>query len=192
MATIKYHTGIPPIPEKWRKVLSGLLDSIGMSSIVISSTRRSLESNSAAMYKNLMKYGVKDSLALYNTNMDKVVKVFESYVRSGYGQTDTVKAMTAKASTLPLPVHCRAQDDTFTVFDVPPEYIPENMKKAFENVIGKSASKFISPVRGSRYFMSNAEPVYHIEFGGVKTETLIKTGSAVAGLVIAAFLLLRK
>lgn len=193
MATIKYHAGIPPIPDKWRGVVSGLLDSIGMSSLTISSTKRSLASNSASMYNNIHTYGVDKALKLYNANMQQVVKVYDYYTRAGRNQADTVQAMTAKTATLPLPAHCREQNEHFTVFDVPKEYIPVNMRGSFENVMGKNASKLISPIPGSKYYRSDAEPVYHMEFGGVKTETIVKTGGAAVALMLAAaFLLLRR
>lgn len=191
MAVIKYLAGIPPIPAVWSAKVSALLDTVGIHSVTISSTRRTLESNSQAIFNNVRVYGVAEAMKLYNANMREVIKVYDAFTRAGRNQNDTIRAMVAKTSTLPLPVHCREQNEHFTVFDIPPTFIADNQKKAFENIMAKNASKFISPIKGSRYYKP-AEPVYHIEFGGIKTESVVKTGGALLVLIIGVFFLLRR
>lgn len=186
MAKISYAAGIPALPAKWEKILSGLLDSIGMASITLTSTHRSLDSNSTAMYNNILNLGAEAEMKLYNAAMQQVVRTGADMIAAGYGQADTVAAMTRKTQSLgATPVHCRQQDDNFAVFDVPPSYIPDNMKAAFENVVSNAASKFIRP---------GNDPVYHVEFGGVKASTIaaVGIGSAAVVAAVAAALFLRK
>lgn len=187
MALIKYQSGIPPLPAKWTSFLSGLLDSAGILSITISSTRRSVETNAAAMYTNIRASGVPAALRLYNSAMRQVVQVYADMVAKGRNRSDTINAMAQKTYTVGLPVHTREQNDAFCVFDVPPQYIPANRRGAFERIIGKNASKLIKP--------GNSDPVYHIEFGGVRAGAGFKPAGTLAGIIagiVACFLLIKR
>jgi hypothetical protein len=186
MAKITYQPGIPALPVKWSGFLSTLLDGIGMPSITISSTYRSIDANSTAMYNNIKTQGVAASMALYNANMKQVVQVFAKMTAAGYGQSDTIAAMSAQTRKLEIPVHSRTQDEKFCVFDVPPAAVPESLRFAFEKTMEKNASKFINP------FKQKGDPVYHIEFGGIKASTVLEAGSIIIGILAAIFYILSR
>jgi hypothetical protein len=184
MAKILYNTGIPMLPAKWATMLSVLLDSIGIHTITITSTFRSIESNAAAMYGNIKKVGIKNSMDVYNAEMRQVIQVYADMIAKGSNQADTINAMAQKTRELTVPVHSRPQSDKFCVFDVPPSAIPDNLRSAFEKLMEKHASKFINP------FKQKGDTVYHIELGDSPKPiaSTFVTGIIVVGLMFYFFM----
>jgi hypothetical protein len=138
------------------------------------------------MYNNIKTQGLAASMALYNANMKQVVQVYAKMTAAGYGQSDTVAAMSAMTKKLEIPVHSRTQDEKFCVFDAPPSAVPVSFRFAFEKTMEKNASKFINP------FKQKGDPVYHIEFGGVKETTVLEIGVVIIGIITALFYILSK
>jgi hypothetical protein len=191
MAIIKYAENVPAIPAKWSAYLSGLLDKIGISSITISSTFRSADAQANAMYYNALNSGTDNAKKLYQASGQKVIDVMIANQNAKKSPADTISAMTAKVKELGgVSRHNFPATDKFVVMDIPPWSVPESKRQAFENLMSKEASKFISP------YVYKGEPVYHIEFGGVKASTVaIASGSAmfiIAGIGALLYIISRR
>jgi hypothetical protein len=182
MAKITYQPGIPRILPKWEAYLSGLADKAGLSTLTISSAYRTPEKTASSMYDNALNRGIVNAMQLYAAPGKQVLSVMQTMIRRKAGPGDTISAMAAKMREIgpgSVSKHTIPPSDKFVVVDVPPGSIPENRRADFEKVFSGAASKFLSP------FKFKGEPVYHMEFGGVKIQTVAAGGSAVT-LIIAA------
>lgn len=181
MAEINYNAGVPRLPDKWHNFLSSLLDRVGIGSIVISSTYRTPASQAAAMYTNATARGAESQLKLYQAPGQKVIQSFILAKSQSLPQSDTLRIMEDTINQVGgqyISAHLRPQSEKFAVIDVPPWSIPDSKKPAFIDIMQRNASKFIDPAKHT------GEPVYHIEFGGIKP--VVKTTGA--ALLILALL----
>jgi len=182
MARILYQSGIPRILPKWEAYLSGLMDSAGISEITLSSTYRTPLQGAMAIYNNAVKSGTVKAAGIYAAPGKSVIQTMIQALAAKKNPGDTIAAMAAKITAVGagnVSKHCTPPSENFVVFDVSPQSIPENKRASFEQAIKKNASKVILPQTG--------EPVYHIEFGGVKMKTVATGGSAIlliAGVIV--------
>jgi hypothetical protein len=181
MSTINYNAGVPRLPDKWHNYISSLLDQARIESITISSTYRTPESQARAMFTNATARGAESQLKLYQAPGQKVIQSFILAKSQNLPESDTLRIMEDtinKVGAQYISAHLRPPSDKFAVIDVPPWSVPEDRRFAFIDIMQKNASKFIDPVK------HKGEPVYHIEFGGVKP--IVKTTGA--ALLILALL----
>jgi hypothetical protein len=159
MSTIKYNSGIPPLPPGVEIKLKDSLDRANIASVTVSSTYRSPSAQAAAMYRNLEAQGVKTQYDLYGPAGDKVIAVYELKKKYGYGMTDILKAMTDKIIELGpsnVSTHCVLDPEKHVAFDILPASVPASGKALFESEMRK-IGKFLVPGK------TTGELVYHVE-----------------------------
>lgn len=187
MAFVSYLGNITRLPSKFESKIIGVLNSIGLDSITISSTFRSPSAQAAAMYQNIIKQGIASQRKLYGAAGAKVLDTYELKKNYGYGQSDTLKAMTDTIISVGpqnVSAHTVLNPNSKIAFDIIPSSIPANKKELFQNAMKKVSSKFLIPG------VTKGENVYHVEMVSSSNSAIIII--AIAGLSVAGFFAYRK
>jgi hypothetical protein len=187
MAFISYLGNITRLPSKFENKIIGVLNSVGMDSITVSSTYRSPAAQAAAMYQNIIKQGIASQRKLYGPAGGKVLDTYELKKNYGYGQSDTLKAMADTVISVGpqnVSAHTVLNPNSKIAFDVVPSSVPANKKELFQNAMKKISSKFLIPG------VTKGENVYHVEMVSSGNPAIIII--ALAGLSIAGYIAYRK
>lgn len=148
------------VSEHSKNVLRGVLDAVGLSSCVITSTVRSPGRQAKAMYVNIEATSIQRQLDLYGAAGDQVILEYSRLKPLGHGRQVIVDAMEAKIVDLGPGIvsrHC-ADPATLNVIDIAPSSIskPQLFLAALQQAKDSGlVSKFFSP--------ANGDPAFHVE-----------------------------
>ena len=185
MSTINYLPGIPLLPESWEKVLRDTLDSVGISSLTLSSTFRTPAAQALAMYNNVQTQGIDAERNLYGPYGNKVLDEYQLKKNYGYGKNDILKGMEQKIIEIGpqnVSAHCTLDPLKNLAFDIPPGQIPDALKSNFETAMKRNTSKFLIPG------ITTGEPVYHAEINESIFATITKAAANPAAVLVLAAL----
>ncbi len=162
MASIKFvpSADASVVSDYSRSILSGILDSAGLPSCVITSTVRSPAGQARAMYGNIEATSIAKQLALYGNAGDQVIGEYQTLKPLGHGRPFILQAMEAKINEVgPSLVsrHC-ADPGTLNVIDIAPSSIASSQRFLQALALAKTTgtvSKYFSP--------ANGDPAFHVE-----------------------------
>lgn len=187
MSFVSYLGNITRLPSKYENKIIGILNSIGIDSILVSSTYRSPAAQAAAMYENIVKQGAASQRKLYGPAGGKVIDTYELKKNYGYGKSDTLKAMAETVISVGpqnVSAHTVLDPRNKIAFDIVPNSIPANKKELFQNAMQKVSSKLLIPG------VTKGENVYHVEMVSTGNTAIIII--AISGLSIAGYIAYRK
>ena len=139
-------------------VLKDIMKKAGVKSATVSSTARDSTNQARVMYDNIQAKGVTHQKALYGSNGDLVIDVYDASKKAGKSPTQIKEAMKAKIDEIGMDKLSNHGGDQskLNVFDVAPSSIGANKKDAFtiQAEADSRVSKFLKPP---------SDPGFHFE-----------------------------
>ena len=165
MALILYNTPFIPLLPGWAaQQLSTFCDEIGISSVTISSTVRSVESQAQAMYDNL----VAGKVVNYGSPGRSVLAVGKALIAEGVAPSTIVQAMTDQINAVGPANVSHHLDPSLAVADIMPSKMSPDERARFAAHL---SSKHSSGVVGEFLYPQELgappgmrDPAFHVQF----------------------------